>query len=88
MDLCLWPQYCRTKSHIFFTFLPHNTIRYILGWFSLVTFKVKVKVKLEVNMFMCLIKHWHTNVRSDKYITVIRFVTYYMKGVSNKEVKV
>jgi len=47
-----------------------------------------VKVKVEVNMFLCLITHQHINVRSEKHIIVARFAAYYMKGGSNKEVKV
>lgn len=64
--------------------LPHNTIWYILGWFSFVKFKVKI----EVNKFLCLITHQDINVMSEKYIIVITFAAYYMKGESNKEVKV
>lgn len=47
---------------------------------------MKVKVKVEVNMFLCLITHQHINVRSEKYIILASFAAYYMKGESNKEV--
>lgn len=47
-----------------------------------------MKVKVKVNMFLCLIMHWHINVRSDRYIIVVSSPAYYMKGESNKEVKV
>jgi hypothetical protein len=39
-------------------------------------------------MFLCLVTHQHINVRSEKCITVVSFAAYYMKGESNKEVKV
>jgi len=39
-------------------------------------------------MFLCLITHRHINVRSDKCTIVVSFAAYYMKGESNKDVKV
>lgn len=45
-------------------------------------------VKVKVNMFLCLITHQHITVRSEKHIIVASTAAYYMKGESNKEVKV
>ena len=48
---------------------------------------MKVKVKVEVNMFLCLTVHRHINIRSYKCIIVVSFAAYYMKKKVIKRLK-